>query len=71
MERASPDCVLNEENTIEVKPFVKSDGDCKSLCQQVSEMACSNSASRIILLSADRHIMIRALVYRRKFEKVD
>ena len=37
VERASADCVLNEENTIEVKPFVKSDGDCKSLCQQVTD----------------------------------
>ncbi len=36
VERASPDCILNEENTIEVKPFVKSEGDCKTLCQQES-----------------------------------
>ena len=33
---ATYDCQLNKENTIEVKPFVQSDGECKLLCQQVS-----------------------------------
>ncbi|TRY74923.1 hypothetical protein TCAL_07513 [Tigriopus californicus] len=33
VEDASPDCMLNKENTVEVKPFIKSHGECKQLCQ--------------------------------------
>eukprot|EP00095_Tigriopus_kingsejongensis_P003413 maker-scaffold1126_size61158-snap-gene-0.10 protein:Tk03413 transcript:maker-scaffold1126_size61158-snap-gene-0.10-mRNA-1 annotation:"microneme protein " len=34
VEDASPDCMLNKENTVEVKPFIKSHEKCKQLCQE-------------------------------------
>ena len=33
--KATPDCALTRENTVEVKPFVKSEKECKLKCQKV------------------------------------
>ena len=36
VETATFDCSINAENTIEVKPFIKSEADCETQCQEVT-----------------------------------
>ena len=36
VENATFDCVLNKENTLEVKAFIDSEDKCENLCQKVT-----------------------------------
>ena len=50
VETAAFDCSINAENTLEVKPFIKSEEECEMKCQEVTVSIFSNEIKQFSLI---------------------